>query len=251
MMTKRGIYYKSKFKILIWISKLWIAFVIILRKKLRYIRALYVKTEMENLTLHRFHCWKLSMISQSILIVSCSTVNYCLYISVQSLSKQNSRTSRRDSSDTGDDRTPGEEIVGVCNGQQMAVSNRARDPRLTQSCITQWHILLCFACDFFLLVLRADMLLVYIWFLFICKKKGSWPSVELKRMLFKLCTFLVYCFVCSLHNVEVIYLQLSTYTISETVQWSQMKFVVGGSTSKDSKQISFSILLSKTNPPLT
>jgi hypothetical protein len=144
-----------------------------------------IMTEMENVTLYRLHCWKSSVISQSILIVRCSTVNYCLYISVQSLSKQNSRTSRRDSSDTGDDRTPGEEIVGVCNGQQMAVSNRARDPRLTQSCITQWHIL-CFACDFFLLVLRADMLLVYIWFLLLCKKKkGSWPNVKLKRMVFR------------------------------------------------------------------
>jgi len=47
-------------------------------------------------------------------------INLC--ICVQSLSKQNSRTSHRDSSDTGDDRTPGEEIVGVCNKQQMAVS---------------------------------------------------------------------------------------------------------------------------------
>lgn len=68
-------------------------------------------------------------------------INYCfhkpLYVFVQSLSKQNSRTSRRDSSDTGDDRTPGEEIVGVCNGQEMTLSGRATDPRLTQSCITQ------------------------------------------------------------------------------------------------------------------
>jgi hypothetical protein len=152
-------------------SKLWIAFTIILWKRLKYIRALGVNTEMENLTLYRVHHWKACMIFQSILIVRYSIVNYCLYISVQSLSKQNSRTSRRDSSDTGDDRTPGEEIIGVCNGQQMAVSNRARDPRLTQSCITQWHTLLCFACDFFLLVLRADMLLVYIWFLLLWKKE--------------------------------------------------------------------------------
>ncbi|PNF24563.1 hypothetical protein B7P43_G05388 [Cryptotermes secundus] len=38
----------------------------------------------------------------------------------QSLSKQNSRTSRRDSSDTGDDRTPGEEIVDL-PGDRMCV----------------------------------------------------------------------------------------------------------------------------------
>jgi len=56
---------------------------------------------------------------------------------VQPLSKQNSRTSRRDSSDTGDERTPGEEIVGVCIGQHLAVSGMTRDLRLTQSCITQ------------------------------------------------------------------------------------------------------------------
>jgi len=60
-----------------------------------------------------------------------------MYVSVQSLSKQNSRTSRRDSSDTGDDRTPGEEIVGVCIGQHLAVSGMTTDLRLTQSCITQ------------------------------------------------------------------------------------------------------------------
>lgn len=78
------------------------------------------------LRLCRLHCWKSHMISQSILTVRGSTVNYCLCMFVQSLSKQNSRTSRRDSSDTGDDRTPGEESVGVCIGQQMAVWHRAR-----------------------------------------------------------------------------------------------------------------------------
>jgi hypothetical protein len=126
------------------------------------------------------------MNSQSVLIVRCSTINYCLYVSVQSLSKQNSRTSRRDSSDTGDDRTPGEEIVGVCNGQRMA-----RDPRLTQSCITQWHILLCFACNFFLLVLKAGMLLVYIWFLLLCKNKIQLLNCQIEKSVIQ--TFFFFC----------------------------------------------------------
>ncbi|XP_068081226.1 protein qui-1 [Anabrus simplex] len=56
----------------------------------------------------------------------------------QSLSKQNSRSSRRDSSEI-DECTPAEENVGACNGcsHQMAESVHSRDPRLTQSCITQ------------------------------------------------------------------------------------------------------------------
>ncbi|GLG97135.1 F-box/WD repeat-containing protein 7 [Gryllus bimaculatus] len=59
----------------------------------------------------------------------------------QSLSKQNSRSSRRDSSET-DERTPCEEVVGVCqpcNGKHSKSPDRlrSRDPRLTQSCITQ------------------------------------------------------------------------------------------------------------------
>ncbi|XP_049942860.1 protein qui-1 [Schistocerca serialis cubense] len=52
----------------------------------------------------------------------------------QSLSKQNSRSSRRDSSDN-DERTPGEEIVGAFGDNEK--STAVRDPRLTQSCITQ------------------------------------------------------------------------------------------------------------------
>jgi hypothetical protein len=151
----------------------------------------------ENMTLYRLHCWKSHIISQSILVVRCSTVNCYFYISVQSLSKQNSRTSRRDSSDTGDDRTPGEETVGVCNGQRMAVSHRARDPRLTQSCITQ-----CFACSFFLVVLRAGMLLVYVWFLLLCKNKIQLTNFQIEKnvvqtyfayFLILICVLLSYC----------------------------------------------------------